>query len=113
MEFEWDSKKSKLILQNEKQTKKKRSVTMSISKQRLKKLSALKDSDIDYSDVSKLDAKFWRNAKLIEPATKKAVSIRLDNDILEWFKEQGKGYQSLMNSVLKTFVQAKRNKHVR
>jgi uncharacterized protein (DUF4415 family) len=86
---------------------------MSISKKRRKKLSSLKDSDIDYSDIAELDASFWKNAKLIEPETKKAVSIRLDSDILDWFKKQGKGYQSLMNSVLKTFVQAKRSKHIR
>jgi len=87
--------------------------TTSISKQRIKKLSALRDSEIDYSDVSELGASFWKNAKLIEPKTKKAVSIRLDNDILEWFKEQGKGYQSLINSVLETYVQAKKSKHTR
>jgi len=91
----------------------KRGFIMSISKQRLRKLSSLKDSDIDYSDTSELDATFWKKAKLIEPETKKAVSIRLDTDILEWFKGQGKGYQSLINSVLKTFVQAKRNKDIR
>jgi len=86
---------------------------MSISKQRIKKLSALKDSEIDYSDVSELGATFWKSAKLIQPITKKAVSIRLDNDILEWFKEQGKGYQSLINSVLQTYVHAKKSKHTR
>ena len=93
--------------------KKKEGFIMSISKRRVKKIAAIKDSEIDYSDISELDASFWKNAKLVESATKKAVSIRLDSDILDWFKLQGKGYQSLMNSVLKTFVQAKRNKHVR
>lgn len=86
---------------------------MSISKRRVKKITSIKDSDIDYSDISELDAAFWKNTKLVEPPSKKAVSIRLDTDILDWFKLQGKGYQSLMNSVLKTFVQAKRNKYIR
>ena len=86
---------------------------MAISKKRLKALRSLKDSDIDYSDISELDASFWKNAKIMEPENKKAISIRLDSDILEWFKGQGKGYQSLLNSVLRTFVQAKKNKDIR
>lgn len=86
---------------------------MSISKRRVKKITSIKDSEIDYSDIAELDATFWKNTKLAESPTKKALSIRLDSDILDWFKLQGKGYQSLMNSVLKTFVQAKRNKQVR
>jgi uncharacterized protein (DUF4415 family) len=41
---------------------------------------------------------------------KKAVSIRLDSDVLDWFKEQGKGYQSIINNVLRTYVHHQQNK---
>lgn len=80
---------------------------MSISKKRIKKIASKKDSTIDYSEIDELDESFWKKAKLIQPETKQAVSLRLDSDILKWFKKQGKGYQSLINAVLKTYVQAK------
>ena len=82
---------------------------MSISKKRLKKIASKEDSSIDYSEIAELDESFWKKAKLIEPETKQAVSLRLDSDILKWFKKQGKGYQSLINAVLKTYVHAKDN----
>ena len=76
-----------------------------ISKNRLIKLSKIKDSDIDYSDIPELDEDFWEKAKPKIPNNKKAVSIRLDNDLLEWFKKQGSGYQTLMNAILKSYMQ--------
>ena len=80
---------------------------MSTYKSRLKKVAAIKDSGIDYSDIPELDPAFWKKAKLIKPQTKKAISLRVDSDVLQWFKAQGKGYQSLMNTVLRTFVKAR------
>ena len=81
---------------------------MSISKTRLKALSKLKDSKVDYSDIPELSASFWKKAKLIMPASKQAISLRVDDDVLQWFKGQGRGYQSLMNAVLKSYVEAKK-----
>jgi uncharacterized protein (DUF4415 family) len=77
---------------------------MNISRKRLEELQNIPDSAIDTSDIPELDDNFWRSAKMITPIAKKAVSIRLDSDILEWFKSQGKGYQSTINSVLRTYV---------
>jgi len=79
---------------------------MSISRKRLIDLSKIKDSEIDYSDIPELDDEFWKNAKLMPPLIKKPVSLRIDHDVLEWFKKQGKGYQTLINSVLKSYMQA-------
>lgn len=42
---------------------------------------------------------------MVEPKTKQAISILIDRNVLEWFNDQGKGYQSLMNSVLKSYVE--------
>ena len=42
------------------------------------------------------------------PSAKKAVSLRIDADVLDWFKAQGPGYLSRMNAVLRSFVNAKR-----
>jgi uncharacterized protein (DUF4415 family) len=78
---------------------------MTISAQRIEELKNLPDSEIDTSDIPELDRDFWDNAKLVQPKTKQAISIRLDSDVLDWFKNQGKGYQSLMNSVLKSYVE--------
>ena len=54
----------------------------------------MKDSQIDYSDIPETDENFWKDAKLTLPE-KKAISIRLDKDILDWLKAGGKGYQSI------------------
>jgi uncharacterized protein (DUF4415 family) len=77
---------------------------MSISRQRLEEIQNIPDDEIDTSDIPELDDRFWENAKMVVPVSKKAVSIRLDSDILDWFKSQGKGYQSTINSILRTYV---------
>ena len=77
---------------------------MNISRKRLEELQNIPDEEIDTSDIPELDDHFWANTKIVKPITKQAVSIRLDSDILEWFKSQGKGYQSTINNVLRTYV---------
>lgn len=78
---------------------------MSISKKRIKQLKSIKDKDIDYSDIPELDANFFKKAKLELPVKKKAISLRIDSDILQWFKKQGEGYQTKINGILKAFMQ--------
>lgn len=51
----------------------------------------MRDEDIDYSDIPELDEAFWKNAKLVVPPGKKQLTVRLDTDVLEWLKGQGKG----------------------
>ena len=63
---------------------------------------------IDYSEIPELGSEFWSKAALVLPEPKTAISIRVDGDVLEWFKSQGRGYQSLMNAVLKSYVDAKK-----
>jgi len=63
------------------------------------------DSAIQFSDISELDKSFFENAEIRLPKPKKAVSLRLDDDILNWFKNQGKGYQTRINAVLRLYVQ--------
>lgn len=77
---------------------------MTISPERIEQIQNIPDEEIDTSDIPELDDHFWANAKMVRPITKKAVSIRLDSDILDWFKSQGKGYQSTINSILRTYV---------
>ena len=54
-----------------------------------------------------VDDDFWRNARVVIPPPGKAsVHLRLDADVLEWFREQGKGHLSRMNAVLRSFMDA-------
>ena len=79
-------------------------------KQRQKKIKSIKDKQIDYSDIPKLDDKFWENAVIKYSEKKKPITLRLDADILEWFKSMGKGYQTRINAILRTFYEShKRN----
>lgn len=67
-------------------------------------LNLPRDEDIDYSDIPELDADFWNNAEVRMPVdTKTPVHMRVDSDVVEWFKSQGKGYQTRMNAVLRSF----------
>jgi len=84
---------------------------MSLSReQRLKKLDDIKDKEIDYSDISELDDTFWANAVIEYPEKKKPVTLRLDADVLDWFRSLGKGYQTRINSVLRSFYEAHKKK---
>ena len=71
------------------------------------KLNKMKDEKIDYSDIAELDEAFFKNAEVRMPA-KQSVTIRLDSDVLTWFKEQGKGYQSRINKLLRVYMDAHR-----
>ena len=69
-----------------------------------KRLETMTDEDIDYSDSPPTDEAFWADAELVIPA-KKQISIRLDAEVIDWFKTQGKGYQSRINAVLQSYIQ--------
>ena len=77
-----------------------------------KRLRSLTDEDIARAVASDPDAapimpiEWWREATLVIPAKKVPVSVRLDRDVLTWFKEQGPRYQSRMNAVLRAYMKA-------
>ena len=58
----------------------------------------------DYDDAD------WSEAVLVIPPKKKAISIRVDEDVLDFFKREGAGYQRRMNAVLRSYMQQKRRK---
>ncbi len=76
----------------------------------LKRIKKMKDSSIDYSDISETDEMFWEDAEIIFPSKKIHLSIRLDNDIIEWFKQYGSGYQTKINRVLRSYINTIRKK---
>jgi uncharacterized protein (DUF4415 family) len=51
------------------------------------------------------DAEFWKEARVVIPAAKQTVTIRLDADLLEWLRKT-KGYQTRINAVLRTYMDA-------
>jgi uncharacterized protein (DUF4415 family) len=76
------------------------------------RVDALTDEDIDKSVASDPDwAEFkdidWSDAVLVIPARKKAISIRVDEDVLDFFKKDGDGYQRRINAVLRSYMQQK------
>ena len=52
----------------------------------------------------------WSKAVLVIPPKKKAISIRVDEDVLDYFKNEGAGYQRRINAVLRSYMQQKRKK---
>ncbi len=73
-------------------------------------LAALPDDQIDYSDIPELDDDFWENAKIVAPPGKERITFRVDREVLEYFRKDGPGYQTRMNAVLRSFVEAHRDK---
>ena len=64
----------------------------------------MNDAEIDYSDIPPLDKSFFTKATETWPPTKQQVTIRLDADVLEFFRAQGQGYQTRINAVLRSYV---------
>ena len=73
-------------------------------------LAALPDDQIDYSDIPELDDDFWENARIVAPPGKERITFGVDRDVLEFFRKDGPGYQTRMNAVLRSFVEAHRDK---
>ena len=70
-------------------------------------LAQLPDDQIDTSDIPELDETFWRNARLSPPRTKPNISLRVPQEVVEFFKaENPKGYTGRMAAVLEAYVQA-------
>lgn len=79
------------------------------------RLAALTDEDIertiadDPDAAPVLDEAFWRNAEILDPRHEKStITMRVDDDVLDFFKRGGPGYQSRMNAVLRAYVYARR-----
>src|ERR1039457_7692458 len=73
---------------------------------KLKALAARPDSEIDTSDIPEMTAEQWKNARrghFYRPR-KRQITARVDADVLDWLKAQGKGYQSRINAILRREV---------
>jgi len=62
-------------------------------------------------ELADLPPDFWAGAEVVWPGPKQAISLRVDQDVLDWFRAQGPRYQSRMNAVLRTYMsQVKRRR---
>lgn len=67
-------------------------------------IAAVRDEDIDFSDIPELDEEFWERAELVEPDRTDQITMRVKRSVLAYFKAPGKGYQTRMNRVLESYV---------
>lgn len=74
----------------------------------------MSDKDIDFSDLPEIPPEKFAQAlvrKGLKPAARKSqVTLRIDADVLEWFRGKGSGYQSQMNAILRAYKEAHDNK---
>ena len=70
----------------------------------------MKDEDIDFSEIPQLSAEWFQRAVCV-PGPKKLISLRLDPDVLQFFRKKGRRYQTAMNSALRQHMIAQQLKH--
>lgn len=94
----------------ERQRGMKKKITSGKSGTDWKRLKAMKDKDIDLSDSPELTPQMFARAIVrrgLKPVPRKAqLTLRLDSDVLEWFRKKGRGYQTQINSLLRAYMEA-------
>jgi len=72
-------------------------------------LRDLRDEDIDYSDIPPLPRTGWRRVSELVPAeNKRQITLRLDADVIDFFRGTGRRYQSRINAALRDYVNAQK-----
>jgi uncharacterized protein (DUF4415 family) len=84
----------------------KKHTTKTRSRTNWAKIDSLKDREIDTSDIPEQGKAFFKRAMLKLPEPKTAVTIRLDRQVLDWFKTKGPGYQTRINALLRAYMEA-------
>lgn len=74
--------------------------------ERLRKMSEAEIAGTSPDELSDLPVDFWDDAEVVVPEPKEAISLRVDGDVLEWFRRQGPRYQTRMNAVLRAYMTA-------
>ena len=62
----------------------------------------------DAPEAEALGKDFWKSARVVVPPGKTSVHLRLDKDVVDWFKSRGKGHLTRMNAVLRAYVDAQK-----
>jgi uncharacterized protein (DUF4415 family) len=91
-----------------------KSHTFSKSRTDWARLDALRDDDIDLSDTPEISPEMFAKAVVrrgLKPVSTKAqITLRIDRDVLDWYKKQGRGYQTRINALLRAYMQAHKTK---
>ena len=66
----------------------------------------MKDAGIDYSDIPPLDKTFFTKATEAWPPAKRQLTVRLDADVLNWLRANGRGYQTRINRILRVVMES-------
>ncbi|NUM53127.1 MAG: BrnA antitoxin family protein [Candidatus Hydrogenedentes bacterium] len=64
------------------------------------------DNEIDLGEAPEIDPRVFKRMEVRLPKPKELVSIRIDPDVLGWFRKQGRGYQTRINAVLRSYIEA-------
>ncbi len=87
------------------------------SKTDFNRIDTLQDKDIDFSDCPEITPEMFAKTivrKGLKLVPRKAqITLRMDADVLEWFKIQGRGYQTRINALLRAYMKAQKNQHKR
>ena len=79
--------------------------TNNISKTDWERIDAMRDEDIDTSDIPPLSAEFWAKAKLRSP-NQITASVQIDSETFAWFQSQGENASQQMSVALKIYAEA-------
>ena len=93
---------------HERQTNMKKKPTSKKSQTDFARLDKMKDEDIDYSDAPAITPEMFAKSIVrrgLKPRTKTQLTLRVDSDVLEWYKKQGHGYQTKINLLLRAYMQ--------
>ena len=85
-----------------------RKATPTQGRANLARLRRVSDAEIARTSPTELRAipkDFWQDARVVTPVSKQAISIRLDTDVIDWFRASGPKYQSRINAVLRSYVE--------
>jgi uncharacterized protein (DUF4415 family) len=63
-------------------------------------------------ELADVPVDFWDGAEVVVPGPKEAISLRVDQDVLEWFRQTGPRYQTRMNVVLRTYMTRMRKRRM-
>lgn len=82
----------------------------------LERLREVTEEDTEQTsppELVDLPPDFWDEAEVVYPPAKEAISLRVDRDVLSWFRERGPKYQTRMNAVLRSYMQSVESRRTR
>jgi len=78
---------------------------------RLRGITEAEIADTSPPELADLPGDFWDDAEVVVPPPKEAISLRVDGDVLKWFRDQGPRYQTHMNAALRSYMNAVRRRN--